>query len=102
VKTPKQLLQEAIAAGATFSDFLGLYAKKNTDQDEAIIAAAREKWQEGGQIEIDDTTICSGSDGPGDYVLAWVWVYFDKEMRNEHRSRSVADGLPQLRPRRPA
>lgn len=77
--SPQKLLARAIAAGATFSDFITLYAEQNSDQDEEIIAAAREEHHREGEVEIDDPTICSGSGGPGDYVLAWVWVDFDKE-----------------------
>lgn len=74
----QELIRKAIAAGATFGDFIEQYAKKNTDRDNAIIAKARVSHEREGEVEIDDITICSGSDGPGDYVLAWVWVDFDK------------------------
>lgn len=69
------LLLRAIEKGALFSDFLALYARKNTDRDRELIELARETRACEGDIEIDDPTICSGSDNPdGDYVLAWVWV----------------------------
>jgi hypothetical protein len=80
-QTPQQLLVRAIKAGATFSDFMTVYAEHRKDDpthEDEIIAAAREQWHEDGKIEIDDNTICSGSSGAGDYVLAWVWADFDK------------------------
>jgi hypothetical protein len=72
--TGQKLIKDAIAAGATFADFVTEYAKKNTRKDKTMIKKAREQWHREGEVEIDDTTICSGSTGPGDYVLAWVWV----------------------------
>lgn len=71
----KRLIREAIAAGATFADFMAEYAKNNTDYDKRMIQAARDEWHRDGEIEIDDVTITSGSDDDGEYVLAWVWVY---------------------------
>jgi hypothetical protein len=72
--TSQELLRQAIDAGATLGCFLSMYAEKNTERDLAIIAKAREVHHREGEIEIDDTTICSGSGDGGDYVLAWVWV----------------------------
>ena len=70
---PKKLIAEAVKAGATFAMFMEQYAAANPP-DEAIIQKARDKHHVDGELEIDDVTITSGSDGPGDYVLAWVWV----------------------------
>ena len=80
-ETSEQLLKRAIAKGATFADFLGIYVEDRKDApdcEDEIIAKARETKHCEGELEIDDTTMCSGSDGPGDYVLAWVWVDYDK------------------------
>lgn len=77
---PRELLKQAIAAGVTFAQSKQLYAERNSERDLAIIAKAREDWHVDGQVEIDDTTITSGSEGDGgDYVLAWVWVDFDDD-----------------------
>lgn len=75
-KSRKQLLQEAIKAGATFGEFIELYAEKNTERDLRMIEKARYQHHSEGSVEIDDTTICSGTDedAGGEYVLAWVWV----------------------------
>lgn len=69
-----KLLRQAIDEGATFGDFLELYAAANTERDKALIAKARAQHHREGEVEIDDTTICSGTEDEGDYVLAWVWV----------------------------
>lgn len=71
----QDLIQAAIDGGVTFSDFLAEWAKKNTEDDNAYIARARDEETEDGVLEIDTNTICSGpEDGSGSYVLAWVWI----------------------------
>ena len=44
---------------------------------------ARQRWEDEGQIEIDDNAIVSIVDGDepvhGAYVAAWVWVDLDEE-----------------------
>lgn len=89
--TPQELLQRAIDAGATFGEFLTLYAAKNTEHDRAFIAKARELHASEGQLEIDDNAICSGSEG-GEYVLAWVWVDADDVDEDDGEGEEDADG----------
>lgn len=72
--TPQEQLTAAIAAGLTFADCVKAFAGKHSPNEAKYVAAARDVWHKEGEIEIDDTTICSGSSGPGDYVLAWVWI----------------------------
>lgn len=70
------LLQQAIEAGLTFADCVAEFAKDQTDRQRRRIELAREQYEREGTVEIDDTTICSGSGcEDGDYVMAWVWVY---------------------------
>lgn len=47
------------------------------DQDETVDQyreAARTKWEEEGECEIDDLAVVSVSEDGGAYVQAWVWV----------------------------
>jgi hypothetical protein len=44
--------------------------------------AARKKYEQAGEIEIDDGALISRGTGDGAYVHAWVWVY-DSEAENE-------------------
>lgn len=73
----KDLIRQAVDAGATLSDFLRLYVAANppSERERRIIQAAQEHNKEG-ELEIDDETVCAGLDEAthGDYVLAWLWV----------------------------
>lgn len=58
-------------AGLTFAECINVFGV-SSDMDpyaKAAKAMARE-----GEIKVDDTTVLSGSDGEGDYVLCWMWV----------------------------
>ena len=68
------LLQKMIDEGLTFGAVINAFAARNSDYENALIERAREEHYREGEVEIDDTSICSGSDDAGDYVLAWVWV----------------------------
>lgn len=69
------LIVRAIAAGATFGEFLTEYAKKNSAEDRAYVRRAKRTLHREGELEIDDNAICSGpEDGSGTHVLAWVWI----------------------------
>jgi len=71
--TTKELLQQAKDAGATFGECIEVFGIKR-DSD-PITKTAFDKYHREGELEIDETTVRSGSDDDGDYVLAWVWVY---------------------------
>lgn len=74
-QNPRTLLKAAVKAGLTFGDCVEEFSKKNTSREEYLIEKAREEHHRDGELEIDDMTITSGSEGDGgDYVLAWVWV----------------------------
>ena len=69
--TTEHIKELMTANGLTFSDCIRAFAAPN---DHPAIVKARETIARDGEIEIDDHTLISGSDGPGEYVLAWVWV----------------------------
>lgn len=87
-----RLLREAIAKGLTFGEAMHVFAEKNSERDLRIIEAARDSARDG-EVEIDDATICSGTDGNGDYVLAWVWAEDPKANQEEFLVLSP-DGFP--------
>lgn len=75
--TPQQLMEQAVKAGATFSDYMEADAKINplSDEDLALIDRARELYESAGDLEFNDLCVVSGSEEPtGDYVLCWKWV----------------------------
>ena len=49
-----------------------------TMTDEQYRAKAKEKYEDEGTIEIDESALVSTGDC-GAYVQAWVWVYDEKE-----------------------
>lgn len=59
-----------------------------TVKDLAYIRAAKRMYDKDGEIEIDDNAKISkaqaGTDDPGAYVEAWVWVY-DEDIRRGER-----------------
>lgn len=70
--TPVELRSVLDDAGVTFSDCVAAFA---APADDPLVAAARVQYHRDGEIEIDQNTVRSGSQGSnGDYVLAWVWV----------------------------
>jgi hypothetical protein len=73
--SPAELRSVFDDAGVTFGDCVEAFGV----EDDPIIEAARLQYHRDGEIEIDDITVRSGSDGPGDYVMAWVWVYSPEE-----------------------
>lgn len=76
--TAQEHLDAAVAAGLTFADCVKTFAARNTARDLVRIANAREQHHQDGEVEIDDVTVASGSEGEGgDYVLAWVWASDD-------------------------
>lgn len=50
-----------------------------TENRPALVAMARDKWEESGQIEIDDDALISEGEDPGFYVQAWLWVEKEEE-----------------------
>lgn len=42
--------------------------------NEEFIKAAREQYQQDGEVEIDDNAVVSRGSDNGAYVQAWVWV----------------------------
>ena len=65
-------------AGVTFSDCVAAFA---APADNPLVEAARGRYHRDGEIEIDQNTVLSGSEGTGgDYVLAWVWVNAPEEV----------------------
>lgn len=61
--------------GLTFAECMTVFAAKDTDpMHEWYCTEARDTLTREGEVEVDDTTIVSGSDDNGEYVLAWVWV----------------------------
>ncbi len=44
--------------------------------DSQFVEAARELYEQEGEIEIDDNATISRGDDDGAYVQAWVWVNF--------------------------
>ena len=79
----EQLLQEALPKAADPVLLLHNPAvTENTPADLQIIEQASKKWESEGELEIDEPTLVSGSDD-GAYVLAWVWVYHEKNEDDE-------------------
>lgn len=75
--TPLELMRQAVKAGATLSDYVQAYAEVNplSDEDQALIELARERYHVDGDLEFDYLSMISGGDDPsGDYVLCWKWV----------------------------
>ena len=58
----------------------------------AIIALARQRHQEEGEVEIDDDARLSEGDDNGCYVAAWLWVDFGEtkfdKVRGENHERT--------------
>lgn len=77
--TTDLLLAQAIDQGLTFADCVAAFAGRTTERQRHLIDKARRIHHREGEIEIDSTTITSGSGDQGDYVLAWVWVDDDQE-----------------------
>ena len=59
--------------GITFSDCVEYFGKKQTPEQQALVAKAAEEYEEEGTLEIDDNAVVSESED-GAYVMAWVWV----------------------------
>lgn len=62
-------LRSAIQEGINLS--LNRTAK---DQDAAYVLAAQRQYSKDNVCEIDEDALVSIGDGPGAYVMAWVWV----------------------------
>ncbi len=71
LNTPEDVRELLAAHGLTFADCVRAFA---ADDGDPLVEAARKQHHCEGEIEIDQMTVRSGSDGPGDYVMAWVWV----------------------------
>lgn len=71
LNTPEEVRDLLVAHGITLADCIRAFA---APEDDPLVALAREQYHCDGEIEIDHFTVRSGSDGPGDYILAWVWV----------------------------
>jgi len=78
-------LQERLAAlieeGLTFSDCVKAFGDDRDSDPYASMAKTKHAVE--GEVEIDDTTVISISEGPhgreeGAYVMGWLWV------RNPH------------------
>lgn len=66
-------LKLMIREGLTFAECVQAFG---VDRDtDPYAKAAHEMYHRDGELEIDDTTVLSGSGDNGEYVLAWVWVY---------------------------
>jgi len=68
----QRALKRLQAKGLTFADCVRAYGIER-DSD-PLCKAAHAMYGEEGKIEIDSTTVRSGSGDDGDYVMAWVWV----------------------------
>ena len=65
-------LRQLIEKGLTFGECIAAFA---APKDDPIVLAAREiTIHQEGKLEVDETTVRSGSTDDGDYVLAWLWV----------------------------
>lgn len=63
-------LRRLQAKGVVFDDCIEVFGEVTARSPVAL--AAKQRVHESGQLEIDDHTVVSESDG-GAYVLAWVW-----------------------------
>lgn len=70
--TAKDKLRELRTQGLTFGDCIRVFAEGQ--EDEALIAKARDEIEREGEIEIDEFTVVSRGEDHGAYVMAWVWV----------------------------
>lgn len=70
---PIQLLRVALDAGLTLSATMALFGERRTVAELQAVKAAQDLYQREGEIEVDDSALCSRSDA-GYYVQAWVWV----------------------------
>lgn len=67
-----------VLASAGFGRFVNAYSEQNqSDRNKRYIEAARRRWHDDGQIEIDDHPVVSDGADNGAYVMAWVWASDD-------------------------
>lgn len=90
--TPAELRAVLDDAGVTFADCVAAFAAPDGDP---LVEAARVQYHREGEIEIDQTTVLSGSKGSGgDYVLAWVWVDNPEEIDGDSCTMPLDLGVP--------
>lgn len=90
--TPQELRAVLDDAGVTFADCVAAFA---APADDPLVEAARVQYHRDGEIEIDQRTVRSGSEGSGgDYVLAWVWVDDPEEVDGDSCSMPLDDTAP--------
>ena len=66
-----EMLRTMKRAGLTFAECINVFGV-SSDTD-PYAKTAKEMAREG-EIEVDDTTVLSGSGDDGEYVLCWMWV----------------------------
>lgn len=72
--------QEAEAVAGFTKDYVDPEANAYRVQ---CLERARAELGRDGEIEFDDDSVPSHSDDPGEYMLAWVWLYTDEKREED-------------------
>jgi hypothetical protein len=72
-RTVQARFEALLDEGLRIADVLDAFAKRQSDEQRAVIERARDQHDVEGQLEIPDNALISESEDNGAYILAWVW-----------------------------
>jgi len=71
-------------------------AARQSPLDKLRIRCAQEHKTVEGELEVDDTTVCSGSGDEGDYVMGWIWIS-DETLGLEEGEAGYVEEIPRVK-----